>query len=77
LDALVDELSARSGVRVDRGVRSSSVVSVLMQSPGGRAAPVSQAPRSSREGPSDERFDPYSRLIAEAERKFAASRKGP
>src|SRR5450432_2653808 len=72
LDRLVDALSARSGVRVDRGVRSSSVVSVLMQSPGGRAAPVSQAPRSTREGPSDERFDPYSRLIAEAERKLAA-----
>jgi hypothetical protein len=75
LDALVNELSVRSGVRVDRGVRSSSVASVLMQSPGGRTAPVSQAPRSSREGPSDERFDPYSRVIAEAERKLAVSRK--
>jgi hypothetical protein len=72
LDALVLELSLRSGVRVDRGMRSSSVVSVLMQSPG-RVS--SQAPRSSREGPSDERFDPYSRLIAEAERKLAVSRK--
>jgi hypothetical protein len=75
LDELVDELSARASVRVDRGVRTSSVVSVLMQSPGGRSAPNSQAPRSSREPPSDERFDPYSRVIGEAERQLAQSRK--
>ncbi len=34
LDQLVDVLSERSGVRVDRGVRSSSVVSTLTQSAG-------------------------------------------
>jgi hypothetical protein len=73
LDLLVDELSSRSGVRVDRGVRSSSVGSVLLQR--GASAPNSQAPRSSREVPGDERFDPYSRLIAEAERQWALARK--
>ncbi len=75
LDELVDELSTRSGVRVDRGVRLSSVVSVLMQNGGTRTGPASQAPRSSREPPSDDRFDPYSRVIAEAERKLAQARK--
>ncbi len=72
LDQLVDELSARSGVRVDRGVRSSSVVSALLQRGG---APSSQAPRSSREAAGDERFDPYSRVIAEAERQLAQASK--
>jgi hypothetical protein len=71
LDHLVDDLAMRSGVRVDRGVRLSSVVSVLMQAPGPRSiAPVSQAPRS-RETPTDERFDPYSRVVGEAERQLA------
>jgi hypothetical protein len=75
LDRLVDMLAERAGVRVDRGVRSSSVVSVLMQAPGQRStAPVSQAPRS-REAPADERFDPYSRVIGEAERLFAQAQK--
>jgi hypothetical protein len=77
LDQLVDELSARCSVRVDRGVRLSSVVSVLMQSAGARPGSASQAPRSSREPQSDDRFDPYSRVIAEAERKLAQSRKAP
>ena len=76
LDELVDELSTRSGVRVDRGVRLSSVVSALLQS-GPRTNPVSQSPRSSREPPSDERFDPYSRVIGEAERKLSQARKAP
>jgi hypothetical protein len=77
LDRLVDQLATRSGVRVDRGVRASSVVSVLMQAPGQRSiAPVSasQAPRS-KEAPADERFDPYSRVIGEAERLFAQTQK--
>jgi hypothetical protein len=75
LDRLVDMLAGRAGVRVDRGMRSSSVVSVLMQAPGQRSTtPASQAPRS-RETPSDERFDPYSRVIGEAERLFAQTQK--
>jgi hypothetical protein len=75
LDQLVDALALRAGVRVDRGVRASSVVSVLMQAPGQRTTPpVSQSARS-KETPSDERFDPYSRVIGEAERLFAQTAK--
>lgn len=75
LDQLVDTLAERAGVRVDRGVRSSSVVSVLLQGASSRAsASQSQAPLS-RETPTDERFDPYSRVIGEAERLLAQSRK--
>ncbi|HWZ89749.1 MAG TPA: hypothetical protein VNW92_12890 [Polyangiaceae bacterium] len=84
LDRLVDEIAKRAGVRVDRGVRASSVVSVLMQVPPGQRSITppgghSQPPRSqasrARETPSDERFDPYSRVIAEAERLFAQTHK--
>ena len=75
LDQLVDVLAGRSGIRVDRGVRMSSVVSVLTQSASSRAgASSSQAPLS-KEVAGDERFDPYSRVIGEAERLLAQSRK--
>lgn len=69
LDRLVDTIAARAGVRVDRGVRASSVVSALAQAPGRSLAPTS------RESQSDERFDPYSRVIAEAERLVAQTNK--
>jgi hypothetical protein len=75
LDELVEALATRAAVRVDRGVRGSSVTSVLLQSGAPRAIANSQAPRSSREAPSDERFDPYSRVIGEAERLLLQSRK--
>jgi hypothetical protein len=86
LDRLVDALAVRVNVRVDRGVRSSSVVSVLMQAPGQRSitppsspASASQPSRSqsarAKETPSDQRFDPYSRVIAEAERLLAQAHK--
>ncbi|HEY0463118.1 MAG TPA: hypothetical protein VGC79_02865 [Polyangiaceae bacterium] len=74
LDQLVDVLSVRAGVRVDRGVRSSSVVSTLTQGTGALSAGSSPVPRS-RESQSDERFDPYSRVIGEAERLLAQARK--
>jgi hypothetical protein len=74
LDQLVDVLSERSGVRVDRGVRASSVVSTLTQTANARTGGPSHAPRS-REPQSDERFDPYSRVIGEAERLLAQARK--
>ena len=74
LDQLVDVLSERSGVRVDRGVRASSVVSTLQGGSFRSGGAPSQAPRS-KESPPDERFDPYSRLIGEAERLLAQARK--
>jgi hypothetical protein len=70
LDALVDELAKRAGARVDRGIRHSSVVALAEQS-----APLrtvgSEPPglREARREQSDDRFDPYSRLIGEAERR--------
>jgi hypothetical protein len=76
LDRLVDLIAERAGVRVDRGVRTSSVVSALMQAPGQRSVvPVSQQAPRSKEAPSDERFDPYSRVVGEAERLFAQTEK--
>jgi hypothetical protein len=74
LDQLVDVLSERSGVRADRGVRVSSVVSALQGGNFRTGSVPSAAPRS-KESPTDERFDPYSRVIAEAERLLALSRK--
>ena len=74
LDQLVEVLSERSGVRVDRGVRASSVVSTLTQGGGSsRSSGTLQAVRSKEA--SDERFDPYSRVIGEAERLLAQARK--
>jgi len=74
LDRLVDVLSERSGVRVDRGVRASSVVSTLTQGAGALSGGSSPSARA-KEAPSDERFDPYSRVIGEAERLLAQARK--
>jgi hypothetical protein len=70
LDELVDVLSERAGVRVDRGVRASSVVSTLTQGTGALASGP-----ASKESAVDERFDPYSRVIGEAERLLAQARK--
>lgn len=66
LDRLVDMLSERSGVRADRASRVSSVASfaaaatrATTPAPGSPAAPRAPA----------ERFDFYSRIVAEAERR--------
>ncbi|HEY4160008.1 MAG TPA: hypothetical protein VGM29_17975 [Polyangiaceae bacterium] len=73
LDRLVDELGRRAGVRVDRAVRVSSVASFAQQG-GANSAPRSMPPQSvsprSKEAATDERFDPYSRIIGEAERQL-------
>lgn len=70
LDALVDTIAERGGVRVDRGARTSSVAAFVEQ-----PAPLrsqNPAPQSLREQ-TDERFDPYSRVIGEAERQLRAA----
>ena len=73
LDTLADEIAKRAQVRVDRSIRTSSVVAVAEQS-----APMrtmgSEPPglREARREQADERFDPYSRLIGEAERRSRA-----
>jgi len=74
LDQLVDVLAERANIRVDRGVRTSSVASALQGGSFRTAGVPSHAPRS-KETPPDERFDPYSRVIGEAERLLAQARK--
>jgi hypothetical protein len=69
LDSLVDEIAGRAKVRVDRGARTSSVAAFVEQ-----PAPLRShhpTPTSLREQ-ADERFDPYSRVIGEAERQLHA-----
>ena len=76
LDTLVDRLALLARVRVDRAARASSVSSFTQQASRGVAQHV--APQSSphstrgREIAGDERFDPYSRVVGEAERLLAA-----
>ncbi len=76
LDTLVDRLALLARVRVDRAARASSISSFTQQASKGvaphsvpPAAPMSQR---SKEIAGDERFDPYSRVVGEAERLLAA-----
>ncbi|MGC4070300.1 MAG: hypothetical protein QM784_37685 [Polyangiaceae bacterium] len=72
LDRFVDDLARRASIRVDRCLRTSSLASHTVGSP--RAAtPLANASGTSRRslGPSDDHFDAYSRLVAEAERQLA------
>jgi len=69
LDRLVDAIAERVGVRVDRASRVSSVAS-FTGGGGPTRVPTpmpGSAPQSRKEVP--ERFDAYSRLVAEAERQ--------
>lgn len=69
LDMLVDRLALLANVRVDRAVRASSISGFTQQAAKGMAS----APHSQRgkEIAGDERFDPYSRVVGEAERVLA------
>jgi hypothetical protein len=72
LDRFVDDLARRASIRVDRCVRTSSLASHTVGSP--RAAtPMANVVGTARRGPgpSDDHFDAYSRLVAEAERQLA------
>ena len=73
LDTLADEIGKRAHVRVDRNIRTSSVVAVAEQSVPMRTM-GSEPPglREARREQADDRFDPYSRLIGEAERRTRA-----
>ncbi|HYJ08203.1 MAG TPA: hypothetical protein VEX18_04325 [Polyangiaceae bacterium] len=76
LDTLVDRLALLARIRVDRAARASSVASFTQQA--GKASGPSSMPPSmpmsqrAKEVAGDERFDPYSRMIGEAERSWAA-----
>lgn len=71
LDMLVDWLAVQANVRVDRHLRVSSLGSHTEGSRLTSIAPTSQRSNSRRVSPalSDEHFDAYSRLVAEAERR--------
>jgi hypothetical protein len=74
LDTLVDRLGLLAKVRVDRAARGSSIASFTQQASRGApphhvATPMSQR---GKEIAGDERFDPYSRVVGEAERTLAA-----
>lgn len=75
LDTLVDRLALLARIRVDRAARGSSIASFTQQAGKGGASPsLPPMPMSQRakEVAGDERFDPYSRVIGEAERAWAA-----
>jgi hypothetical protein len=70
LDRLVEALAERARIPVDRGNRVSSLASFVGLGPGRTDTPSpSSSPRIPGEGPQDEQFDAYSRLVAEAERQ--------
>jgi hypothetical protein len=75
LDTLVDRLALLAKVRVDRAARASSIASFTQQASRGvgphgpQSTPMSQR---GKEVAGDERFDPYSRVVGEAERTLAA-----
>jgi hypothetical protein len=78
LDTLVDRLAQLSGARVDRSARASSVSSFTQQAARGvgphSVAPPASGAQRAREIAGDDRFDPYSRVIGQAERLLAAQR---
>lgn len=69
LDRLADRVSEHSGVRVDRASRVSSLASFTTAGPHRATTPPPGQVAARRETP--ERFDAYSRLVAEAERRAA------
>ncbi|HYO98457.1 MAG TPA: hypothetical protein VER33_28335 [Polyangiaceae bacterium] len=68
LDALVEELAQRARVRVDRSARTSSLASFAQTLPR-RASVEPPSGRDVRREQPDLRFDSYSRLVGEAERR--------
>jgi hypothetical protein len=75
LDTLVDRLGLLAKVRIDRAARASSISSFTQQASRGVGPhPPASTPMSQRgkEIAGDERFDPYSRVVGEAERTLAA-----
>jgi hypothetical protein len=74
LDTLADRLALLARVRVDRSARASSISSFTQQA-AKIPTPAPSMPMSQRakEVAGDERFDPYSRVVGEAERLLAAA----
>jgi len=76
LDTLVDRLALLAKVRVDRAARASSITSFTQQAAkslaSGSLPPLAPHSHRGKEIAGDERFDPYSRVVGEAERILAA-----
>jgi hypothetical protein len=72
LDTLVDRLALLARIRVDRAARASSVASFTQQASKASGSPPLPMSQRAKEVAGDERFDPYSRMIGEAERSWAA-----
>jgi hypothetical protein len=68
LAILLQSIAERAGgIRIDRSVRTSSVASFAMQ----KAVPTGGSwPPLSNRMKEDQRFDPYSRIVGEAERQY-------
>ena len=76
LDQLVDMVAQRAGIPVDRGSHTSSVASFAGGGPKRVETPAPiPSQRAPGEAPQDERFDAYSRMIAEAERQTRKFRR--
>jgi len=69
LDRCVEDLAAHASVRVDRGLRTSSLASHT-SGPQRGTTPLPGGASSTRRlaGPTDEHYDAYSRMVGEAER---------
>lgn len=77
LETLVDRLALLGTVRVDRAARASSISSFTQAARAGAGhsmPPSSTMAQRAREISGDERFDPYSRIVGEAERQLARLR---
>lgn len=77
LDTLVDRLALLGKLRVDRAARASSVSSFTQQAariPTPHPTSLGGLAQRPKEISGDERFDPYSRVIGEAERLLARQR---
>jgi hypothetical protein len=67
LERLVTRIAERAGnIRIDHSVKTSSVASFAMQ----KAAPTGGSWPPSSRMKEDQRFDPYSRIVGEAERQL-------
>ncbi|HKY35053.1 MAG TPA: hypothetical protein VJN18_03870 [Polyangiaceae bacterium] len=77
LDTLADRLALLAKVRVDRSARASSITSFTQQAAKGAGAqsipPSMPMSQRAKEVAGDDRFDPYSRVVGEAERLLAAA----
>jgi hypothetical protein len=77
LDQFAAMLAERARIPVDRGSHVSSLASFTGGPPGRSNTPPPPVTAQRRQGetPRDQRFDAYSRLVAEAERQTRKSRK--